>query len=294
ELKQRHPDLGQAVVKLDEGFSGEGNALFDYDGLAADAGLERRIREELPRRLGFTADQETWDDYRSKLEQMGGIVECFVDGAENRSPSVQCRIDPRGRIELISTHEQVLGGPSNQIFLGCLFPADAHYRQDLQEAGLRIAAALRDQGVIGRFGVDFVACREQDRWRLHALEINLRKGGTTHTYMMLQYLTDGRYDPETGLYRTRNGQPRYYYATDNLHSDAYRGLTPEDLIDIAVEHGLHFHGASQQGVVFHLIGALSEFGKLGMVCVADSEDNALRLQRDTIAVLDSETGGRRV
>ncbi|MDX1606298.1 MAG: hypothetical protein R3202_08895, partial [Candidatus Competibacterales bacterium] len=105
ELKQRHPDLGQAVVKLDEGFSGEGNALFNYDGLAADAGLERRIREELPRRLGFTAYQETWDDYRSKLEQMGGIVECFVDGAENRSPSVQCRIDPRGRIELISTHE---------------------------------------------------------------------------------------------------------------------------------------------------------------------------------------------
>ena len=40
-------------------------------------------------------------------------------------------------------------------------------------------------------------------------------------------------------------------------------MTPYDLVDIAVLNGLHFHAAAGEGVAFHLIGALSEFGKLG-------------------------------
>jgi hypothetical protein len=48
---------------------------------------------------------------------------------------------------------------------------------------------------------------------------------------MLQFLTAGTYDPENGLYCTPTGQPCYYYASDNLWSPAYKGLTPEDLVD---------------------------------------------------------------
>lgn len=107
--------------------------------------------------------------------------------------------------------------------------------------------------------------------------------------MMLQYLTDGRYDPDTGHHLTPTGRNCYYYATDNLQSNAYRGLSPEDLIDIAVENDLHFYAAIQQGVMFHLIGALSEFGKLGMVCVADSRANARRLYDHAITTLDRAT-----
>jgi hypothetical protein len=85
-------------------------------------------------------------------------------------------------------------------------------------------------------------------------------------------------------------KPCYYYASDNLQSPAYVGLTPDDLVEIAVDNGLHFDGASQQGVVLHLIGALSEFGKLGTVCIGDSHESARKLYRDTVAVLDRETG----
>jgi triphosphoribosyl-dephospho-CoA synthetase len=56
-----------------------------------------------------------------------------------------------------------------------------------------------------------------------------------------------------------------------------------------VDHGLHFDGATQQGVVFHLIGALSEYGKLGTVCIGDSRASAEKFYRDTVAVLDHET-----
>jgi PGM1 C-terminal domain len=74
----------------------------------------------------------------------------------------------------------------------------------------------------------------------------------------------------------------------NHTAPVYRGLTPADLLDIVVVNGLHFNGATQQGVVFHLIGALSEFGKLGIVCVAPSFDEADRLYLETVAVLDRE------
>jgi hypothetical protein len=133
--------------------------------------------------------------------------------------------------------------------------------------------------------------RRGRHWEHYAIEINLRKGGTTHPYMMLQFLTDGKYDPESGLYRTPTGQPRYYFASDNLQSPAYRGLTPDDLIDISVEHRLHFDAACQHGVVFHLIGALSEYGKVGTVCIGDSRESAEAFYRETVAVLDHETGG---
>ena len=89
---------------------------------------------------------------------------------------------------------------------------------------------------------------------------------------------------------TPAGQPRFYYASDNLEKRSYRGLTPDDLIDIAVLNGLHFHGATQEGVVFHLLGALCEFGKLGVVCVAGTLDRARALYEETTTILDRETG----
>jgi PGM1 C-terminal domain len=289
-LRRRHPRLRRAVVKLNEGFSGEGNAVFPFHGAPLEGGLERWIRDGLAARLRFEAPAERWETFEPKLRGMGGIAECFLDAAESRSPSVQCRVDPLGDTSVISTHDQVLGGPSGQVFLGCTFPADEGYRRAIQEDAMRVAAVLREAGVIGRFGVDFVALRRGDRWEHHALEINLRKGGTTHPYLLLHFLTDGRYDPETGLFLTPTGQACHYYASDNLQSPAYRGLTPDDLIDIAVTHGLHFHGATQQGIMFHMIGALSQHGKLGTVCIADSREGAARLYADLVAVLDREVG----
>jgi hypothetical protein len=154
-------------------------------------------------------------------------------------------------------------------------------------------AVLAQQGVLGRFGIDFISIRHGDHWEHAATEINLRKGGTTHPFLMLQGLTDGTYDPHYGLFRAPNEQPRYYYATDNLQSAAYRGLTPQDFADIVIKQDLHFHCATQHGVTFHLIGALSEYGKLGTVCIGDSPASADNIYRDTVAVLDRETQPRR-
>jgi len=290
ELRARRPGIRRAVVKLNEGFSGEGNAVFSYDGAPEGGGLARWVRERLPR-LAFEAKDMTWELFEEKLSVMGGIVEEFIEGEVKRSPSAQFRIDPLGQLEPVSTHDQVLGGESGQVFLGCTFPADEHYRLDIQEDGLKAARALAAKGVCGRFAIDFLSVREADgTWNHYAIEINLRRGGTTHPFMMLEFLTDGCYEPATGQFLTPAGHPRCYYASDNVESPRYRGLTPADLVDIAALNRLHFDGACQKGVVFHLIGALSEFGKLGVLCIAPSHEEAEALYRRTTEVLDRESG----
>jgi hypothetical protein len=40
--------------------------------------------------------------------------------------------------------------------------------------------------------------------------------------------------------------------------------------------------------MFHMIGALSQYGKLGTVCIADSHEGAGRLYENLVAVLDRE------
>lgn len=288
ELRARRPGIRRAVVKLEEGFSGEGNALFSYEGAPGGSGLRNWVADQLPR-LAFEAKDMTWELFAEKLSSMGGIVEEFVEGDLKRSPSAQFRVDPSGRLEAVSTHDQVLGGESGQVFLGCLFPADDAYRLQIQESGRKAAQALAAKGVLGRFAIDFLSVKEDDEWRHYAIEINLRRGGTTHPFLMLEFLTEGQYDPGTGTFLTPSGQTRCYYASDNVQSDAYRGLLPADLIDIAALNCLHFDGASQQGVMFHLIGALSEFGKLGVLCIAQTREKAEEFYRRTTEVLDRES-----
>ena len=121
---------------------------------------------------------------------------------------------------------------------------------------------------------------------MFAVEINLRKGGTTHPFRTLQFLTGGRYNPETGTFQSGTSIPKYYFASDNLESEKYKGLLPQDLIDIVTYTGLHYNSSSNTGVVFHMIGALSEFGKIGVTCVGDSPEEAEQLYQRTLETLE--------
>jgi hypothetical protein len=285
ELRARRPGLTKAVIKLNDSFSGEGNAIFRYpEGGGPDAipGAVRGVE--------FSVATETPEAYFEKFARMGGIVEEFLEATHKASPSTQLRVSPACEVSAISTHDQILGGPSGQVFLGCRFPAAESYRLAIQEAGLRIGAVLCGHGVVSRLGVDFMVCRErpQDAWKISALEINLRMGGTTHPYLALQFLTGGALDPATGLFFSPSGQAKCYRATDNLQSESYRGLLPEDLVEILTINKLHYSHGSESGVLFHLIGALSEYGKLGMTAIANSPEEVDGLYARTLAVLDRE------
>lgn len=289
-LKTDAPDMRRAVVKLNEGFSGEGNALFYFDGVDGTTAQERKsqILDRLPS-LRFEAPAEDWDSFREKYRQMGGVVETFVEGDNKVSPSSQCRVNAIGKAQSISTHDQLLGGPSGQVFEGCTFPAHPSYRMQVQEAGMRVAEVLATKGVMGRFATDFVSVPDGEGGHVHwAIEVNLRKGGTTHPFLTLRFLTDGHYDVDTGEFYAQTGRPKSYFATDTLKDPRYIGLHPDDLIDMAVYHQLHFHSSTERGVVFHLMGALSEYGKLGMVCIGDNLQQARFIYKQARGVLDRE------
>lgn len=287
DLKRSDEAIEKLVVKVNDGFSGEGNAVLDVRNAPTDKNLPAWVEAALPK-LDFEADDMTWDFYSEKFKTMGGIVEEFIPGNEKASPSVQFRIDPHQKIIPISTHDQVLEGKNAQIFTGCRFPAHDDYRMDIHRQGMKVAKHLTGMGALGRFGVDFISVRKNGKWQHYAIEINLRKGGTTHPFLMLQFLTDGHYNAETGQYLTVAGKPRCYFASDNLESKRLRGLTPDDLIDISVMNGLHFHAATGEGVAFHLMGALSEFGKLGIVCIGETHARATELYERTVTVLKKE------
>ncbi len=292
-LWERQAALKRIVIKLNEGFSGEGNALLDLRPLAEVAPgrgtpAERRlVLQNQFEHLSFQAAAETWASFGSRVPELGAIAEAFIEGEVKRSPSVQGSISPTGQVEILSTHDQILGGPDGQIYLGCEFPADERYRLQLQDYGRRIGECLAAKGAMERFGVDFVVVQQPDgQWDCQAIEINLRKGGTTHPFMTLQYLTNGSYNEKDGLFYSQPGSPKYYKATDNLQAKHYRGLLPSDLMDIVAEYQLHFDSGTKTGTVFHLMGCLSEFGKLGLTCVGDSPHHALEIYDRVKAVLD--------
>jgi hypothetical protein len=289
--------LERIVVKHNTGFSGQGNAILDLSKLAAVApstGASRESRQQAIsdglRSMRFVDSHYEWDSFMAKFEAEGGIVEAFLEDPDKRAPSCQLRISPTGSLDAISTHDQLVEGVDGQIYAGCRFPADAAYRTVIQEDAVRVGEVLQAEGAVGRLAVDFLCVRTASgAWEHYAIETNLRLGGTTHPMMLLRMLTDGRYDPTTGLYLTPRGEPQFYVATDSMCSDAYRGLLVEDLLDIAAVEGLHYQAWSESGVLFHFTGALSEHGKLGVTAVGKSQAEADRWFARTREVLDRET-----
>ena len=275
---------------MNDGFSGDGNAMYRYPDVAVDDLLEKNIADSLSEQLKPVSHDVDEKLFFEKFKEMGGIVEVFLDGEIKTSPSVQCVINPNKRIDIVSTHDQLLGGDEGQIFVGAIFPADEAYSVDIAAAGKKIAQNLADKGVMGRFAIDFISVKQDGVWKHYAIEINLRKGGTTHPYLMLQFLTDGTYHADTGEFITASGSRRFYFASDNVSNEQYIGLTPSDLIDIAMFNSLMYDGAAQEGVMFHLVGALSEFGKLGLVCIGSSPQRARDFYDKVIEVLDYECG----
>ena len=79
-------------------------------------------------RCGWRPRDLDLDVYLAAFEKDGGIIEERITGTALTSPSVQMRALPDGTVELLSTHDQLLGGASGQMYLGCVFPADPDVR----------------------------------------------------------------------------------------------------------------------------------------------------------------------
>jgi hypothetical protein len=275
-LRAADPGLARVIVKLDEGASGIGNGTITLGG-DLPAGPDA-IELEEPE-IGVQS-------YYAHLELEGGVVEAFLVGEEVRSPSVQLRMTPFGEAEVLSTHEQVLGGRNGLTYLGCTMPAAAPYAARIAEQALAVGNGLAARGIVGRCSIDFLAVRSGATWASYASEINLRAGGTTHPLATLAALTRGGYDAQAGQFRSADGTPKFYTATDHLESVAYARLTTDDLLDVLPAAGLGWDHRTETGTVFHMASAIAGTGTVGLTAFADSADQANALFERSRAALD--------
>jgi hypothetical protein len=275
ELRQRSPAAQFAVLKLDRGVSGLGNALLDLD-----------PARDLHAAIELEDEEIDLEHYLAALDEQGGIVEERIEGEDFRSPSVQLRMSPSGQVDIMSTHDQVLGGAHAQTYFGCHFPADPGYASLIAAESLKVGRRLAREGVIGRAAVDFATVRRDRAWESYALEINLRCGGTTHPLFALTSLTDGVYEPLAGEWRTRLGDLKYYAATDHLDSPAYQSLTPDDLLDVVEQKGLGWDSEREVGVVLHMVSAIAVAGRIGLTAIGDTLDEARQRYYGVKAAVD--------
>ena len=276
-IRARSPHADAVVIKLNNGFSGQGNAIVELGGptsplTAADT--------------TFCAAEESWPSYEAKIGAEGAIVEELVRHEPMVSPSVQMRITPDGTVEVVSTHDQILCGPEGQVYIGCRFPADPEYRLIIQENALRVGRLLASKGVMGSFGIDFLVAHGHGGNAVYLSEINLRMGGTTHPYWMARLATGGTYDLASGEL-IAEGRPKRYVATDNLKEPALVGFAPAAVIEAVDKAALAFDPVTGTGVTLHLLGALGTFGKMGATCIADTIGDAESLYKELAGLLTS-------
>merc|ERR1712100_126985 len=99
------------------------------------------------------------------------------------------------KVSILSTHEQILDPKNDSLYLGCHYPAKKPYRTQLAEYCRRIGSILAQKGALERFAVDFVVVPDDsyENFKIYAIEINLRSGGTTHPCETARLICSGKY-----------------------------------------------------------------------------------------------------
>jgi hypothetical protein len=283
-LRRERPALRRAMLKLDTSFLAEGRALVE---LPREGGREAMLDALLHVRV--PEDGEAPEAFLERFEREGGLVEEFVEGAERADASVQLRINPLGRVFLTSTHDEIRGGHHGLDVCGCTFPAREEYRRELQQVGLRIAGLLAERGVVSRLSVEVLLARDGPGlpWRSVVSKVNLGVGGATHPLLAVRLLCGGDLDAETGLFHSPSGRPKFYRCTDRLSSPAYRQLAPEDVIELLTLEQLNYSPHSERGALCYMLCGVSATGRLGMVAIGNSREEADAVFARAVAVLDA-------
>ena len=268
-IRSERPDVAAVVVKHDDSGAGDGNTVVE---LNEPSGVARGSSELRATVAGLPA----W--YLDDLLDGGGIVEELVVGDEVRSPSVQLDLLPGDGVRVVATHDQILGGDNGQVYMGCRFPADPAYAPELAVHGEAVGLDLTRRGCTGRAGVDFVAARRGSQpWDVRAIEVNLRKGGTTHPYTALRNLVPGHYDTVAGVWRADAGGTRAYRSTDYVGGPGWTGRPPASVVSAVHDSGVRFDVGQGTGVVLHMLAGLAVDGHFGVTAIGHTPEHAEEL-----------------
>jgi len=278
-LWRRFPRDKKIMIKLDRGVSGEGNALLIIPDAFPDYSVfkktipddeKRQFITNLLPQMKFLGKNMNWQNFHKEIAK-GVVAERYLEGDMVSSPSCQGKIYPNGRVEILSTHEQILNELGN-CYLGSEFPCRSDYRNQIQIYAMRVGKAMAKKGLIGYFSIDYLMTENQSENKIWAIEINIRQGGTTHPYKTAKLLTGSVYDEKKGILSNPKCKNIVYKSNDNFVDPRFIGKTPEQFLDFLCHREIIFSAATNRGVVFHILGAMNEFGKIGFTMIGQEQE----------------------
>jgi hypothetical protein len=263
-LKLNDPSWGGSV----------GNCLLDCDRLLA-GDVNGSVE------IGYQA----WPLLMEELATGGGIVEEFIDGVV-ASPSGTGQVGPDGTVRVVATHDQIIKAGQ---YWGCVFPAGDAWRAEVVSSVQRVGDVLNALGFRGTFGVDFVVSADG---QLAAVEINLRKVGSSHVVATVEALTGARVGADGQLHSAMGD---VHYVHRRLYQpDVLRGHDPLEMVARLERKSLLYDAERGSGVVFHMLGAIPECGYVEVTNIARSAAEARSVDEEVSAEVLSATTGSAV
>lgn len=258
----------QAMVKLnDPSWGGAiGNALVDCERLVRTGDLRESV--ELVR--------HPWNDFVQEISRGGAIVEQYIQDVTS-SPSGIGQIAADGTVRVGAAHDQILSAGQ---YWGCRFPASDKWRRKIMQATEQVGQTLAELGVRGTFGVDFVTSTTGE---LLAVEVNLRKVGPSHVLSYVESLVGSRVDRHGTL--QRQGSTMHYVHRRLLQPEILCGEQPQAVVDRLRSADLLYQHDTGEGVVLHVLGALSACGYVELTSIATSDEVADTISEAAQAVI---------
>ncbi|MBL6989550.1 MAG: hypothetical protein ISR65_07220 [Bacteriovoracaceae bacterium] len=289
ELWARHPDAKRFLVKLNTGVSGDGNAILNLTANYQDLSkmhvkAQIQLIYDLLANLQFQSKALNFAKFLERLSE-GAIIETYIEGQNKTSPSAQLFIHADGTVEMLSTHEQILDH-NGQTFLGSIFPARSEYRQEISKTSKKIGHVMSKHGIRGVCAVDFLCVKNGDQCELWAIEVNIRQGGTTHPYRTAKFLTNSNYDENSGKLKAQDGSSVFYMSNDNILNSSLKGTKIDTFLAFMQHQGVLFDKSKNTGVVFHLLGALHDHGKIGYTAIGTTQASAHHIFDKTLKLVN--------
>lgn len=259
------------LLKLNNEEGGNGIARLRLD---ADFPTDDALRQAIVIDKSYI----TLSEFEEQMAVQGALVETFLTEII-ASPSVKLCIDDEGDVFCLATHDQIL---HNSMYLGCRFPADPTYRDLVSRTGLFIGRECAREGWRGIVSVDFLwtgSRGDGDDRKLWAIEINARKGATTHPYFWTRTLTGASYDADRGILEV-NGRQTVYRSAEYVTSPHLADISGSQVLRLIRHAGLEYDPDTKQGVLVHMLSCVQRHRKIGVTAIAGNHDDADRYIRD--------------
>lgn len=267
-------DFPKIVLKLDESAGGYGNKVMKFEEFNK-AMNEQDAYALIMARLNDIEKFPPPFIERIEEDNGGAIVEEFIVGEDFSSPASVYMITGLHQVSVRYTYDQLLGGVDNQDFKGSLGPIPLLMdpSSNIVLMSEKIGNLLSEQGVRGNVGTDFVIITNARGERLsYAIENNVRNTGTSYPYNALKMLVG-----EAAL------KTKFMKAFDDVKiplitKKAFREKIQELFYRHLRTHPLSFDKKTVRGCLVH--HDTVSIGKIGVVCLADSLDEAREMFDD--------------